>query len=86
MLVSRLGVVDVNFYYRGRRGHRELKGCSPFQKRPFSFVGWCLVLYWQVENLKDEMRVLQLKVPLLFRYSLVYQKVQSSTGSMVIPL
>ena len=42
--------------------------------------------YWQFGNLKDAMRVLQLKVPLLFRYSVVYQKVQSSTGSTAILL
>jgi hypothetical protein len=37
--------------------------------------------YWQVENLKLATRVLQLKVPLVFRYSVVYHTVQSSTGS-----
>ncbi len=42
--------------------------------------------YTQPGNLKDAMRVLQLKVPLLFKYSVVYQKVQSSTGSTVMLL
>ena len=37
-------------------------------------------------NLKFAIRVLQLNVPLAFRYSLVYQKVQSSTGSTVMAL
>ena len=32
-------------------------------------------------NLNDPIRVLQLKVPLEGRYSLTYQKVQSSAGS-----
>ena len=35
-------------------------------------------------NLNRVISVLQLKVPLLFRYSLVYQNVQSSTGSTLI--
>ena len=38
------------------------------------------------ENLNDPMRVLQLNVPLVCRYSVVYQNVQSSTGSTVIEL
>jgi hypothetical protein len=40
----------------------------------------------QLENLKFAMRVLQLNVPLVFRYSVVYQKVQSSVGSTVMAL
>ena len=40
----------------------------------------------QESNLNDAMRVLQLNVPLAFRYSFVYQKVQSSTGSTVSAL
>ncbi len=40
----------------------------------------------QPGNLKEPMRVLQLKLPVAFRYSFVYQNVQSSTGSMVIAL
>jgi hypothetical protein len=40
----------------------------------------------QLGNLKDAMRVLQLKLPVVLRSSLVYQKVQSSTGSMLIVL
>ncbi len=36
--------------------------------------------------MKEPMRVCQLKVPLEVRYSLVYQKVQSSTGSTVMAL
>ena len=35
-------------------------------------------------NLNRVISVLQLKVPLLLRYSLVYQNVQSSTGSTLI--
>jgi hypothetical protein len=37
-------------------------------------------------NLKLEMRVFQLKVPVVFMYSCVYQKVQSSTGSTCMAL
>lgn len=40
----------------------------------------------QPANLKFAIRVLQLNVPLAFRYSLVYQNVQSSTGSTEIAL
>jgi hypothetical protein len=40
----------------------------------------------QPGNLKLEMRVFQLKVPVVFMYSCVYQKVQSSTGSTCIAL
>jgi len=40
----------------------------------------------QPGNLKLAICVLQLNVPLAFRYSLVYQNVQSSTGSTVIAL
>ncbi len=36
----------------------------------------------QPENLKDPMNVLQLNEPLAERYSLAYQNVQSSFGSM----
>jgi hypothetical protein len=35
----------------------------------------------QVENLKEPTRVCQLKVPLVVRYWLLYQKVQSFEGS-----
>jgi len=42
--------------------------------------------YTQPVNLKLAMRVDQLKLPLAGRYSLVYQKVQSSPGSTVIAL
>lgn len=45
-----------------------------------------LLSYWHVVNLKDAMRVLQLKVPLFFKYWLVYQKVQSSVGSTLMLL
>jgi len=44
------------------------------------------VNYWQLGNLKLAMRVLQSKVPLVFWYSVVYQNVQSSTGSTVMAL
>jgi len=40
----------------------------------------------QLGNENEAIRVLQLKVPLDFRYSFVYQNVQSSTGSTVIAL
>ena len=40
----------------------------------------------QLGNLNDPMRVLQLKVPPAFRYSVVNQNVQSSVGSIVIAL
>ncbi|TMB28895.1 MAG: hypothetical protein E6J62_16965 [Deltaproteobacteria bacterium] len=38
----------------------------------------------QFGNLKDPIRVFQLKVPFAGRYSVVYQKVQSSDGSTAI--
>ena len=40
----------------------------------------------QLGNLKFAMRVFQLKVPLVFMYSWVYQNVQSSTGSICMAL
>jgi hypothetical protein len=40
----------------------------------------------QEGNLNVAMRVLQLNVPLVNKYSFVYQKVQSSTGSTLMPL
>lgn len=40
----------------------------------------------QPGNLNDAMRVLQLKVPLVLRYSVVYQNVQSSVGSTAMLL
>lgn len=40
----------------------------------------------QPGNLKLAIRVFQLNVPLVFMYSVVYQKVQSSTGSIVMAL
>jgi len=40
----------------------------------------------QEGNLKEPIRVLQLKVPSAFRYSVVYQKVQLSTGSIAMLL
>src|SRR3989441_12057276 len=40
----------------------------------------------QLTNLKVPTRVCQLKVPFAFRYSVVYQKVQSSAGSTNIEL
>lgn len=42
--------------------------------------------YAQPVNLKLAIRVAQLKLPVAGRYSLVYQKVQSSTGSICIAL
>ena len=40
----------------------------------------------QLGNLKFAMLVFQLKVPLVFMYSVVYQNVQSSTGSTCMAL
>src|SRR6266480_7517914 len=40
----------------------------------------------QDANLKDPMKVLQLKLPFDDKYSLVYQKVQSSAGSIRMAL
>src|SRR5579859_3210324 len=40
----------------------------------------------QFANLKLAMRVFQLNEPVVFMYSFVYQKVQSSTGSTVMAL
>ena len=40
----------------------------------------------QPGNLKLAMRVFQLNDPVVFMYSFVYQKVQSSTGSIVMAL
>ncbi len=40
----------------------------------------------QEGNLNDAMRVLQLNVPLASKYSFVYQRVQSSTGSTLMLL
>ena len=40
----------------------------------------------QEANLKDPKKVLQLKLPFAGKYSLVYQKVQSSAGSMRMAL
>ncbi len=40
----------------------------------------------QLGNLKEPMRVLQLNAPLEGMYSLVYQKVQPSAGSIVMAL
>lgn len=42
--------------------------------------------YWQPVNLNEAMRVFQLNAPVLLRYSLVYQNVQSSTGSIAMEL
>jgi hypothetical protein len=40
----------------------------------------------QLGNLKVAIRVFQLKIPVVFMYSLVYQKVQSSLGSTCMAL
>ncbi len=42
--------------------------------------------YLQDGNLNEAMRVCQLNVPFTVRYSVVYQKVQSSTGSIAMLL
>ncbi len=44
----------------------------------------CRCRYWQAGNLKEMIRVLQLKSPEVFRYWVVYQKVQSSDGSTLM--
>jgi len=43
-------------------------------------------LYWQPGNLTLEIRVDQLNDPVVFRYSVVNQNVQSSDGSTAIAL
>lgn len=53
------------------------------QSRPIRSAN-AMMGYMQPGNLNDPMRVLQLKVPLVLRYSLVYQNVQSSTGSIAM--
>lgn len=45
-----------------------------------------LAPYWQLLILKLLTRVLQLKLPVVLMYSWVYQKVQSSVGSIDISL
>lgn len=50
-------------------------GAGRVSTRPASSV------YAQPANLKDPMRVFQLKLPLAGMYSLVYQNVQLSAGS-----
>ena len=57
----------------------KLKGRS--KERPLCPIN---AFYWQLGNLNDAIHVLQLNVPLFFRYSVVYQKVQLSTGSTAI--
>lgn len=42
--------------------------------------------YWQLFSVNDPTWVLQLKLPLLFRYSSVYQNVQSLSGSTLSEL
>ncbi len=44
------------------------------------------VPHWQLAKRNEPIRVLQLKAPLNVRYSLVYQNVQSSTGSTLMAL
>jgi hypothetical protein len=52
-----------------------------------SFRGLGLTVNWMHSGLANEaMRVLQLKDPFAVRYSVVYQKVQSSSGSTAIAL
>lgn len=69
------------------RIHRDLvqaqKGRAQPKLRPFD--EFC-EFYWQLLSLIVPMRVCQLKVPFAARYSLVYQNVQSSTGSTVMAL
>ena len=70
-------LVDATFVEPPRASVRPASGCvgRRFGER-----------YRQPGNLNDAIRVLQLNEPLAFKYSLVYQKVQSSTGSTVIAL
>ena|SRR5438128_10953847 len=49
-----------------------------------SFQGGAV--YWQLENLKDAIRVFQFFDPSVIKYSFVYQKVQSSAGSTLMAL
>lgn len=53
------------------------------RKSYFIYTSFIRANHWQEFNLNDAMRVLQLNVPLLFKYSVVNQKVLSSTGSTV---
>jgi hypothetical protein len=74
--------------------HLSLKSSCAIHQKPrhgeFSFVRFRVPGsdddYWQPLILNDPILVCQLKVPLVARYSFVYQKVQSSVGSTVIPL
>lgn len=64
-------------------GRAESPAAARFKVVGRSCYGGTLA-YWQLGNLNDAMRVLQLKEPVVLRYSLVYQNVQSSTGSIVM--
>src|SRR5205085_168330 len=54
----------------------RLDGLAPIEKSDGPLV--------QLGNLNDAMRVCQLKLPFVVRYSSVYQNVQSSLGSTVM--
>jgi hypothetical protein len=70
-----------------KHGHPKAAMFLVTHRQPSSLRGWTARLaYWQVGNLNDPMRVFQLNEPVFFRYSVVYQNVQSSTGSTVMAL
>jgi hypothetical protein len=75
-----------------RKPCRPRRGRTPYQVRSppvlskfwrLLSAGWATFTpYLQLVNLKELRRVCQLNLPLLGMYSLAYQKVQSSTGSI----
>ncbi len=66
------------------RAHQKKKAPGTNTPRPLQI--WSSKGYKQPENLNDAIHVLQLNVPFDCMYSLVYQKVQSSLGSMAMLL
>ena len=73
-----LGVIVLGLLLEDDR--RNMKPLSPMGERGGGKV------YLQPGNLKETICVLQLKLPVEAIYSVVYQKVQSSTGSITIAL
>ena len=59
---------------------------APGTNTPGPLQIWSSKGYKQLENLNDAILVLQLNVPFDCMYSVVYQKVQSSLGSMAMLL
>src|SRR5262249_20230033 len=74
----------------------QLKPWGAVKGVPFTLICSPAGLVWTVMGivppdphvsiLNAAMRVLQLNLPFVFRYSVVYQNVQSSTGSMAMLL